>query len=207
MSRLTRRLFAAACTVLMLLSLCSCGINLNLGKIFNGEAGEAETVDGGETLPPPVGALAWASGEGITVVSNSEDLDEQVNKMYEAAADEGVAVEYKNEAFSTDGVSFACYIGNPAKSAFPMFITIYADTTFQEELFVSGLIKPGQAFNKVVMSRELAEGTYVMPVCYTQVYEPHSGDNDTDDFVIRAQTVLTINFNVVDPSVEWSLDD
>jgi hypothetical protein len=143
----------------------------------------------------------------VTTVTEPEQLGERVAQLYEGAADEGVAVEYKNEAFSTDGVNFACYIGNPTRSNFPLYITIYADSTFQEELFISGLLKPGQAFNKVVMSRALPDGVNTLPVCYTQVYEPHTGPNDTDDFTIRAQTVITLNFNVVDESFQWSLED
>lgn len=196
MSRLFRRLLVAVCAVLVTLSLSGCVFNL--GGIFNRDK------DDGETKPSPVGALSWAT-EGVTVVTDPENLGERVDRMYESASAEGISVEYKNEAFSTDGVTFDCYIGNPLKSSFPMYITVYADTTFQEELFVSGLLKPGQAFNKVVMSRALEDGVNVLPVCYTQVYEPHTAENDTDDFAIRAQTVITLNFNVVDSSVHWDL--
>lgn len=199
MSRVIRRFFAAACTALMLFSLCGC--SLNIGRIFRNDDGD--TV---EAAPSPVGAIAWATGDGVTVVTDPVDLNERVDKLYQAASEEGIDVEYKNEAFSTDGTTFACYIGNPSRSNYPMYITIYADTTFQEELFISGLLKPGQAFNKVTMSRALEDGVNVLPVCYTQVYEPHTGLNDTDDFTIRGQTVLTLNFNVVDESVQWSLD-
>lgn len=196
MSRLFRRLLVAVCAVLVTLSLSGCVFNL--GNIFNRDK------DDGDTNPPPVGALSWAT-EGVTVVTAPEDLNERVDAMLENASQEGISVEYKNEAFSTDGETFECYIGNPLKSAYPMYITIYADTTFQEELFISGLLKPGQAFNKVTMSRVLEEGTHVLPICYTQVYEPHTEGNDTDDFTIRAQTVITLNFNVVDSSVHWDL--
>jgi len=198
MSRLFRRLSVAVCAVLVTLSLSGCVFNI--GRIFKTDDGD--TV---EAAPPPVGAIAWASGESVIVVDESEDLNERVDEVFERASEEGVAVEYKNEAFSTDGVTFDCYIGNPIRSSYPMYITIYADTTFQEELFISGLLKPGQAFNKVTMSRALDYGVNVLPVCYTQVYEPHTGPNETDDFTIRAQTVITLNFNVVDSSVHWDL--
>ena len=199
MSRIIRRFFAAACTALMLFSLCGC--SFSIGRIFKADNGD--TV---EAAPSPVGAIAWASGEGVTVVTDPVDLNERVDQLYQAAAEEGVSVEYKNEAFSTDGTSFACYIGNPRRSPYPMYITIYADTTFQEELFISGLLKPGQAFNKVTMSRTLEEGVNVLPICYTQVYEPHTEKNDSDEFKIRGQAVITLNFNVfgsVDEIQQW----
>lgn len=187
MNRLIRRLCAAILAALTLFSLCGCK------GIFS--FGDTETVE--EATPDPIGALSWAS-EGVTVTENPEELARRVGELYAAAADEGVGVEYKNEAFSLDGQNFDCYIGNPGSSHFPLFITIYADTTYQEELFVSGLIAPGQAFSRVTLSRPMEEPVSVLPVCYTQVYEPHTGPNDTDDFTIRAQAVLTINFNIVD---------
>lgn len=196
MYRLFRRLCAATLSLLMLASLCGCGLKVRLDKIFHsGDATDEEVV---ENPPNPVGALSWASGEGVVVTDDPEKLAAAVAELYEAAADEGVGVEYKNEAFSVDGQHFACYIGNPITSHFPMFITIYGDDQYQEELFVSGLLKPGQAFNQVTLSRALTERTTTLPICYTQVYEPHTGKNDTDDFAIRAQTVITLNFNIMD---------
>jgi len=199
MSRLTRRLSVAACAVVVMLSLSGCVFNI--GHIFS----SADESDQGETAPRPIGALSWASEGVSTVVDDNADMAERMRKLQEALKETGIEIEYKNEAYSRDGVNFECYIGNPIKSAFPLFITIYADNTFQEELFVSGLIKPGQAFNRVVMSRALEYGTSVLPICYTQVYEPHTGPNETDDFTIRAQTIVTINFNVVDENFVWDL--
>ena len=178
----------------MVASLCGCG-KISLKKIFGMDGEEEEVV---ENPPSPVGALSWATGEGLIVVDDEDALNEEVQKLYEAAADEGIGIEYKNEAFSTDGKTFYCYIGNPRSSSYPLFITVYADSTYQEELYVSGLLKPGQAFNKITLSRALTEPITNLPICYTQVYEPHTGPNDTDDFTIRAQTVVTLNFNIVD---------
>ena len=205
MKRFTRRLCAAMCAVLLTASLSGCGFSLNLGKIFNGDAD-----DGADTLEPPpapVGALSWAAGAGVTVVEDPDVLSREVEKLYESATAEGIGLEYKNEAFSLDGQNFACYIGNQSTSSYPLFITIYGDDQYQEELFISGLIKPGQAFNQVTFSRALEPGTYTLPVCYTQVYEPHTEENDTDDFTIRGQTVITLNFNVlrsIDELSKWT---
>ena len=195
MYRLFRRLSAATLSLLMVASLCGCGGTISLKKIFGADGEEKEVV---ENPPSPIGALSWATGEGVTIVEDEESLNERVRELYEAASGEGIELEYKNEAYSTDGKTFACYIGNSSSSHFPMFITIYADSTYQEELFVSGLIKPGQAFNQVTLTRPLTEPKTTLPICYTQVFEPHTEGNDTDDFTIRAQTVITLNFNVVD---------
>jgi hypothetical protein len=193
MKSLFRRLCAATLTALMLASLTGCGLKVRLDKIFSdGDEDEAyaESIN-------PVGALSWAVGSGVTVTDNPEELAKQVTEMYESASEEGIGVEYKNEAFSEDGQNFDCYIGNPTSSHYPLFITIYADNTFQEELFVSGLIKPGQAFNKITFTRAITESPATLPVCYTQVYEPRTEKNDTDEFTIRGQAVITLNFNIV----------
>lgn len=199
MKSLFRRLCAATLTALMLASLTGCGLKVRLDKVF-GNGDETDDGEGYAESVNPVGALSWATGSGVTVTDNPEDLAEQVKTMYESAADEGIGVEYKNEAFSADGQNFDCYIGNPTSSSYPLFITIYADNSFQEELFVSGLIKPGQAFNKITFTRPLTEAQNTLPVCYTQVYEPHTEKNDSDEFKIRGQAVITLNFNVVSDS-------
>ena len=204
MYRLFRRLCAATLSLLMVASLVGCGGKISLKTIF-GDDGETEQVV--ENPPSPVGALSWATGEGVIVVDDEDELNKQVQKLYEAAEDEGIRIEYKNEAFSTDGKTFDCYIGNPTSSSYPLFITIYADSTYQEELFVSGLLKPGQAFNKVTLTRALTEPITNLPICYTQVYEPHTEHNDTDDFTIRAQTVVTLNFNIVDEFAGFAEDE
>lgn len=196
MYRLFRRLCAATLSLIMLASLCGCGLSVRLDKIFNG--GDVADEDAAENPPNPVGALSWASGDNVIVMDDPERLAEAVAKLYESAADEGVGVEYKNEAFSLDGQQFACYIGNPITSHFPLFITVYGDDEYQEELYVSGLLKPGQAFNQITLSRALTEPVSTLPVCYTQVFEPHTGTNDTDEFAIRAQAVITLNFNIMD---------
>lgn len=202
MKKFTRRLCAAMCAVLIMASLCGCGLRVNLGKLFNNSADDEEV----ETPPDPVGALSWATGSGVTVVEDPDALSREVQKLYEAAEGEGIGVEYKNEAFSLDGETFACYIGNSSDSSYPLFITVYGDDQYQEELFVSGLLKPGQAFNQITFSRALEHGPHTLPVCYTQVFEPHTEGNDTDDFAIRGQTVITLNFNVlnsVDELSQW----
>lgn len=200
MCKLFRRLLAATLSLLMLASLCGCG-RISLKTIF-GDNGEEEEVV--ENPPSPVGALSWASGDGLIVTDDPDALSKAVQELYEAAEGEGIGVQYKNEAFSLDGQTFACYIGNPVDSHFPLFITIYADDTYQEELYVSGLLKPGQAFNKITLMRPLTEAVSTLPVCYTQVFEPHTGTNDTDDFTIRAQTVITLNFNIVKDASDLS---
>jgi hypothetical protein len=182
----------------MLASLTGCGLKVRMDKVFGNDGDNGESEEEYIESVNPVGALSWATGVGVTTADNPEDLSKEVQKLYESAEEEGIGVEYKNEAFSTDGQNFDCYIGNPTSSSYPLFITIYADTTFQEELFISGLIKPGQAFNKISLTRALTETTSVLPVCYTQVFEPHTEENDSDEFKIRAQTVITLNFNVVD---------
>jgi hypothetical protein len=180
MNRRIRRIFAAICTLLALSSLLGgCTFSLSAKDVA-----DAEETSSGKN---PVGTLSFAT-EGVSVVHDSESLNEKVDAMMEAAQQPGIGVEYQNEAHSTDGQNFQCYIGNPSGAEYPVFIAIYADATYQEELFVSGLINPGFAFTNVELSRPLTEPETRLYVCYTQCVE------EDGEWKIRGQTIVTIQF-------------
>lgn len=126
--------------------------------------------------------------EGVTVVDDQNALDEAVNKMREKVAEGSIGLKFKNQAVSKDGINFSCSIGNSSSNSYDMFITIFADAELTDQLYLSGLIRPGEKFEHITLDRALDVGTHVVYVAFTQV-EP---DLET----IHAQTFITLEFIV-----------
>jgi hypothetical protein len=128
--------------------------------------------------------------EGITATEDPEAFQKSVEEMYKKSQERGVAVTYKNDAFSSDGINFSCYIGNPQDSGYDMFIAIYGDDKFTDELYLSQLLKPGQAFEKLTLNHALDPGVNTVYVAFTQVEETEGEQS------IRGQTVIAMKFHV-----------
>jgi len=128
--------------------------------------------------------------EGVTAVENPQELEKAFQRAMENAANSAIALEYKNEAFSSDGVNFNCYVANSLENKYDMFIQIFADETFQDELFLSQLLRPGQAFETLKLNHELPVGMTRAYVAMTQV-ETANGEQS-----VKGQTFVTMDFIV-----------
>jgi hypothetical protein len=128
--------------------------------------------------------------EGVTVVEDPEALQRAVDEAYAEAQEPGIALNYRNDAVSTNGIDFDCYIGNSPDNIYDMFINIYADENFTDELFLSELLKPGQAFEKITLKHPLDSGTHRVYVAFTQV-KIEEGEQR-----IHKQIILTMDFHV-----------
>ena len=62
--------------------------------------------------------------EGVTAVEDPEALQKAVAEMYEQARQPGMRLEYRNDATSTDGQTFSCYIANATRNTYDMYIDI-----------------------------------------------------------------------------------
>jgi hypothetical protein len=133
--------------------------------------------------------VGYAS-EGVTVVDDPDALQKAVDEMYRKAQEPGVALEYRNDAFSSDGVKFSCYIANSIDNAYDMFINIYADQALTDEIFLSELLRPGQAFEKITLKHSLGAGVHPVYVAFTQV-EVVDGEQQ-----IHQQVMVTMDFHV-----------
>lgn len=147
-----------------------------------------------ETETPPAERIGTAGlrigyEEGLTVVDNPNSLQDAVDKAIEQSR-EGMGLEYKNDAFSSDGVNFVCYIANAESNQYDMFIAIYGDEGFTDELFLSKLMRPGQAFDHIALAHPLDPGSHTAYVAFTQV-EELDGEQ-----AIHAQVFVTMNFTV-----------
>ena len=126
--------------------------------------------------------------EGVTVVEDPEALQKLVDDMYQKAAEGTIALEYKNEAFSADGKTFSCYIANSVDNRYDMYVQIFADQELTDQLLLTGLIRPGSAFDNIELEHALDAGTHRVYVAFTQV--------EDDLATIHAQVFVTMDFTV-----------
>lgn len=120
--------------------------------------------------------------------------DELASAMEAAQANSkagGIALKYKNNAYSEDGQFFTCYIMNSEFNARDMFLTIYADKELTDEVFSSGLVSPGRGFDQVKLEHSLPKGTNTVYVVLTQVETDEEGVQ-----TIVGQTSHTMKFIV-----------
>lgn len=148
-------------------------------------ADRSETPQEGAAAP----RVAYAT-EGVTVVEDPDELSRRVSEMY-ADAGNMMALEYKNDAYSEDGREFECYIANSVSNEYDMFIAIYADAGYSDELFLSQLLRPGSAFGRVELERTLEQGDHTVYVAFTQVKE------EDGQQAICGQSRVTMTFHVV----------
>ena len=128
--------------------------------------------------------------EGVTIVDDQNALQREYDDMVEAARRPGMTLTYINDAFSEDGIRFKCFLSNDIQNTYDMFIAIYADEDFTDELYLSQLLRPGTAFNEIELEHALEPGDHMVYIAYTQVEEV-DGEQQ-----IHAQNIVTTMFHV-----------
>lgn len=126
-----------------------------------------------------------------TVMLDQNSLQAAMDAAMEKAKDGNVALRYKNNAFSTNGTDFECYIVNSTANVFDMFLTIYADAELTDQIFLSGLVPPGSGFENITLDRALDVGDHTVYVAVTQVADDENGQQ-----VIKNQVMHTMDFHV-----------
>lgn len=110
--------------------------------------------------------------ENDTVTVTDEDtLQDIVDGMVKQTKDGRMALEYKNTAVSSDGTNFSCYITNSVKNKYNMYLGIYLDSDWKDQIYLTKLIKPGDGIQKFQSFRKLSPGTYNAILVFTQVKE------------------------------------
>lgn len=145
---------------------------------------ELTTINDGET--PRVGYAAEAK-----VMTDRESLQAAMDEAMENARDGNVALRYKNNAYSTNGTDFECFIVNSASNKYDMFLTIYADAEMTDQIFLSGLVPPGSGFENITLDHALEPGSHEVTVVLTQVDTDENGAQ-----VIKHQVAHTMDFHV-----------
>lgn len=133
------------------------------------------------------GNLVLDYAQGVTVVDDESALQAAVDKMMEDASKEMVA-SYQNQAISEDGKTFTCYIANSEYNEYDMFIALYENLTDEDPIYLSGLMRPGEAFREITLDKALDAGTHRVNLAMTQVEDDHS--------TIHGQSVVTIDMVV-----------
>lgn len=123
--------------------------------------------------------------EGVVALDESGIHEEKVDGKT-------IALEFKNDAYSYDGTTFSCYLGNSAMNKYDMYIAIYEDTSLEDDalLYLSGLVPPGSGFAEIKLDRALDVGDHRVVVAFTQMADPNT---------MHAQTLYTMDFHVLTP--------
>lgn len=124
----------------------------------------------GEDKSEETPKLTYAA-EGITATKDVNALQAAVNEAYAKTNQKSLTVSYQRTATSSDGQNFKCYIGNAKVNLLDLYIGLYADPEYTDQLYLSGLIRPGEAFESITLDRKLPPGNHDVYVAYTQVEE------------------------------------
>lgn len=142
------------------------------------------TVDDGDT--PRIGYAAEAK-----VMLDQDSLQAAADEAQRNAREGNIALQYRNDAYSKDGKTFSCRIINAPANAYDMFVTIYADATLTDQLFLSGLVPPGSGFEEITLDHTLEQGDHTVYVAITQVDTGDDGEQ-----TVKNQVMHTIEFHV-----------
>lgn len=129
---------------------------------------------------------------GASVVLDEASLQAAVDEAMRNAREGNVALLYENNAYSEDGKTFSCYVANDKANLYDMFLTIYADASLTDQIFLSGLVPPGSGFEEIELDRALDPGDHLVYVAVTQV----DIDEETGEQVLKNQVVHTMEFHV-----------
>ncbi len=107
----------------------------------------------------------------VNVITDDTDaLQDAVDRMVEKAKEGQMALSMRTEAYSEDGRTFVCYLGNSEQNRYDMFMVLYRDDT-QEELYRTGLIPIGSHMEEFTLEEALEPGRYEATIVYNQVEE------------------------------------
>ena len=175
-SKKSNTLIVILLIIILLLLLCGGGILF----FFLKGAGSSTSTDAAPTLSYET--------EGVTIVDDRDALQKAVDEMVSKVEEGAIALKYKQKAYSSDGKTFSCSIANSDRNTYDMFIGIYSDATLTEQLFLSGLIRPGEKFESLTLDKTLEPGTHSLVVAFTQV--------EADLQTMHSQTFVTVDFIV-----------
>lgn len=147
--------------------------------ILNSKSGEGgESATSGKQIPLEVNA-------GVVNPDRMKDWNESVLAEME---DNEIPIIYAPNATSADGENFLCEIGNPEGAKYYIYLDMYSDTTLSEEIYLSGLLAPGQGITSFKTNKVFSEGETDIVLVISTVQ-----DNRT---TIVAQTMMVLTLQV-----------
>ena len=125
------------------------------------------------------------------VMLDKNELQAAMDEAVKNATEGRVGLNYKNDAYSDDGINFECHIVNSKSNAFDMFLTISTDAELKDQIFLSELVPPGSGFESITLDHALDVGDHTVYVTLTQVKL-----NDAGEQVMCNQVTHTMDFHV-----------
>ncbi len=122
--------------------------------------------------------------EGVTAI-DQEGLQKAVDEMMEEP-EKAVSLYYTGSASSSNGTDFTCYLGNSPANEYNAFYALYADAELTDMIFLSDLLRPGEAFQSITLEHALPKGTTVVYCALTLV--------EDDLETIHNQMIFTVDF-------------
>jgi len=141
-------------------------------------------------IPEGVTKIGYATE--ATVLLDQNSLQAAMDEAMANAKDGNIGLYYQNDATSSDGTNFDCFIGNSNSNIYDMFLTIYADAELTDQIFLSGLVPPGSGFESITLDHALDPGVHTVYVALTQV----DTDEETGEQVLKNQVMHTMDFHV-----------
>ncbi|MDE6728057.1 MAG: hypothetical protein K2J80_09000 [Oscillospiraceae bacterium] len=115
-------------------------------------------------------SLNYTSGNGIGYEMNAVVL---TSGDIAVSQPDGVAIKFKPIAKSEDGVNFSCEIANSLANKLDIYIDIYLDASYEDEIYLSGLLRPGEGITSFKTNRKMSSGTYDVVLVPTTVEDDH----------------------------------
>lgn len=125
------------------------------------------------------------------VMLDQDSLQAAFDAAVENAAKGNIALQYQNDAYSTDGTTFTCRIVNSKNNMYDMYLAIYADAELTDQLFLSELVPPGSGFEEITLDHALEPGDHTVYVALSQVETDENGNQ-----IQGNQVMHTMDFHV-----------
>ncbi len=137
----------------------------------------------GDSEPEPTDNGGLIQYEGGVI--NYEDAQLKYDEAQKKADEGMVAVNYAISAASEDGRHFKCKIKNPVRNSYDMYLNIYKDNTFEEQILLTGLIPPGSGIEEFESEIQLDPGEYESVLVMTLVEDDHTTLHAQSSVVLR----------------------
>lgn len=138
-----------------------------------------------EDTKPKGPAIGYEAG---AIALDADSLQKAVDEAFQKTEDGYITLDFFNEAYSTDGENFECRIGNDPSNTSDMYIAIYLDDDVEQQIYLSGLIRPGEGIASFKSDIKFDKGAYDTVLVLTQVMDDHE--------TLKAQTSVALTLFV-----------
>lgn len=164
--------------IIIIVLLIAGGVAFFIMSSNRSDNGGESTPTGGKQIPIDVNA-------GVLTGDKLKEWNESVLAEME---DYQIPIAFSPTATSTDGVNFSCEIGNPPGAKYYIYLDMYSDTSLEEEVYLSGLLEPGQGIFNFTTNRAFPKGETDIVLVISTVQDNRE--------TIVAQTMMALTLQV-----------